>query len=191
MDFNCCQKRRLEAGQKHCGGEWEVGAKLWPNCPIASIFQRQSIAGSRMRSWPFPSCQDEFSWLFQRKALILQAEGWSTGCWRGSARCASPVHPGQCCIYGAAERHSACWALDRVQHWGVNAAVQTAFVCFLYSLADRSAAVLCAESSFPIYLRGMFSFIVAWWSVWLRQNENLLSALGLTSLKKEEMYWKK
>lgn len=49
---------------------------------------RVLLAAGRGAALSLP-CQAEFSWLFQRKAPISQAEGWSTGCWRGSVSCAS------------------------------------------------------------------------------------------------------
>lgn len=125
-------------------------------------------------------CQDEFSWLFQRKSPIYRL--------RAEAQVAEGALPA---VHHQPCRETfACSALDSVQHWGINTAIQASLVCFLYGLTGSSAAVLCGESVFPIYLRGMFSFIVAWWSVWLRQSKKLLSALCLTSLKKE-MCWKK
>lgn len=156
--------------------------------------QGRVFAGSRTRSCPFSSLPSWIQLTFPKEGTNLTGWGLKHRLLKGLSQLCitSPeeAHPGQHCINWAAGRPFTCRALDSVQHWGINTAIQTSFVCFLYSLTGSSAAVLCGESVFPIYLRGMFSFIAAWWSVWLRQSKKLLSALGLTSLKKE-VCWKK
>lgn len=132
----------------------------------------------------------ELNWIFPRKSVSLcpfyrlTAEAQTAeGAWAAVHHqpWKSPA-PDQHCIYRAAERSFACRALDFVQHWDTNTTIQIFFVCFL--LTGDSTAILWGKPIFPFYFRGMFFFIVAWWSLWLRQSKKLLSALGLTSLKK-------
>lgn len=139
-----CQERRLQAGQKHCWDGWEVGAKL-PHSSQPS-WGRALLAAGWGADFSLP-CQAEFSWLFQRKALILQAEGWSTGCWRGSASCASPaLNPGQYCISWAAERPFACQLLTV---FSTEVSTQLfRLLLYAFCIAWQAQLLYCVESHF-------------------------------------------
>lgn len=69
---------------------------------------------------------------------------------------ASPSWPW--CVYWATERSFACWAPDSVQHWGINTAIQTSFVCFLNSLTGSSAAVVWRVSFSKLLKRNVFLY---------------------------------